>query len=287
MVIILMKRKGQYSGGNKGGRKKKVGYDFYRDEKMGPVISPPIQKKKIDLKCPSCGASSPMHDKFCTICGKSLLEKSAKIRGPKGRVIWAKSNEKQPLQSDRGRSAPPAVGRKKGRGAEEVERGIKCRVCGAALSENEKFCTACGSSRKISIQKKSCLVCGAALSENEKFCTACGSSRKISAQIKSCLVCGAILPENERFCTLCGTQTGPRHSENNVETKKDTQTNTRYYEILEIEPGASRTEIKKAFKKKIIEYHPDKVHSLGKKLREIAEEETKKITEAYRALMKE
>ena len=257
MVIILMKRKGQYSGGNKGGRKKKVGYDFYRDEKMGPVISPPIQKKKIDLKCPSCGASSPMHDKFCTICGKSLLEKSAKIRGPKGRVIWAKSNEKQPLQSDRGRSAPPAVGRKKGRGAEEVERGIKCRVCGAALSENEKFCTACG------------------------------SSRKISAQIKSCLVCGAILPENERFCTLCGTQTGPRHSENNVETKKDTQTNTRYYEILEIEPGASRTEIKKAFKKKIIEYHPDKVHSLGKKLREIAEEETKKITEAYRALMKE
>ena len=43
----------------------------------------------------------------------------------------------------------------------------------------------------------------------------------------------------------------------------------------------SFAEIKKAYHKKVMQYHPDKVSQLGEKLREVAEQEMKKINEAY------
>jgi DnaJ like chaperone protein len=54
-----------------------------------------------------------------------------------------------------------------------------------------------------------------------------------------------------------------------------------WFEILEVKSSASLDEIKSAYKKKISQYHPDKVSSLGPEFTSIAEQKTKKINAAY------
>lgn len=58
-----------------------------------------------------------------------------------------------------------------------------------------------------------------------------------------------------------------------------------YYKILGISPKAKEDEIRNAFRHKMQQYHPDKVAHLGPKLRELAEEESKKINRAYEELL--
>jgi DnaJ like chaperone protein len=49
--------------------------------------------------------------------------------------------------------------------------------------------------------------------------------------------------------------------------------------------GATRDEIKAAYRREIAQYHPDKVAQLGSELRELANEKSKQINEAYSTLM--
>lgn len=58
------------------------------------------------------------------------------------------------------------------------------------------------------------------------------------------------------------------------------------FALLDITPQATSSEIKSAYKKKIMEYHPDKVEKLGARLKMVAEEESKRINAAYSALQK-
>lgn len=58
-----------------------------------------------------------------------------------------------------------------------------------------------------------------------------------------------------------------------------------YYEVLGLDQGASSKDIKKAYKKMVMMYHPDKVTSLGPKLQEVANEEMKKINLAKEILL--
>lgn len=58
------------------------------------------------------------------------------------------------------------------------------------------------------------------------------------------------------------------------------------YMVLEIEPGASREEIKAAYRRLAAQYHPDKVQHLGREIQEMAEMRFKEIQQAYDALMK-
>jgi DnaJ like chaperone protein len=59
------------------------------------------------------------------------------------------------------------------------------------------------------------------------------------------------------------------------------------YKILEIEPSASNDEVKKAYRKMAMKYHPDKVSHLGDDFRKTADEKFKKVNEAYEKIKKE
>lgn len=59
------------------------------------------------------------------------------------------------------------------------------------------------------------------------------------------------------------------------------------YKILEIEKGASVEEIKKAYRKMAMKYHPDKVSYLGDEFQTAAKEKFQKVNEAYEQLKKE
>jgi DnaJ like chaperone protein len=58
----------------------------------------------------------------------------------------------------------------------------------------------------------------------------------------------------------------------------------KYYAILGLGPGASFTEIKAAYRKMSMQYHPDKVGHLGEEFKKVAEEKMKEINNAYEFL---
>lgn len=59
------------------------------------------------------------------------------------------------------------------------------------------------------------------------------------------------------------------------------------YKILGISPSATDEEVKKAYRKMAIKYHPDKVATLGEDVQKAAEEKFKTISQAYEAICKE
>ncbi|MBM3817738.1 MAG: J domain-containing protein [Acidimicrobiia bacterium] len=60
-----------------------------------------------------------------------------------------------------------------------------------------------------------------------------------------------------------------------------------YYELLEVAPSASVDDIKRAFRREIAKYHPDKVAHLGKEFQDIAAVRAAELTEAYKTLTDE
>ena len=59
------------------------------------------------------------------------------------------------------------------------------------------------------------------------------------------------------------------------------------YKILEIEPSASEEDIKKAYRKMAVKYHPDKVSHLGEEYQNAAKEKFQKVQEAYDRIKRE
>lgn len=58
------------------------------------------------------------------------------------------------------------------------------------------------------------------------------------------------------------------------------------YKVLEIEPTATEEEIKKAYRKMAIKFHPDKVAHLGDEYQNKAKEKFQKVNQAYEELKK-
>lgn len=59
------------------------------------------------------------------------------------------------------------------------------------------------------------------------------------------------------------------------------------YKILEVEASVSDEELKKAYRRMALKYHPDKVGHLGEDFRKNAEEKFKAVNEAYERIKKE
>lgn len=55
----------------------------------------------------------------------------------------------------------------------------------------------------------------------------------------------------------------------------------RYLNILGLQGKLKVDDIKKAYRKKIAEYHPDKVQNMAPEIRKLAELRTSELTEAY------
>ena len=59
------------------------------------------------------------------------------------------------------------------------------------------------------------------------------------------------------------------------------------FKILEISSSASDSEVKKAYRKMAVKYHPDKVAHLGKEIQKTAEEKFKAVSDAYNEIKKQ
>jgi DnaJ like chaperone protein len=59
------------------------------------------------------------------------------------------------------------------------------------------------------------------------------------------------------------------------------------YKILEIEGSSSNDEVKKAYRRMAMKYHPDKVSHLGDDVRKSADEKFARVNEAYEKIKKE
>ena len=59
------------------------------------------------------------------------------------------------------------------------------------------------------------------------------------------------------------------------------------YKILEIDPSVSDNDVKKAYRKMAVKYHPDKVAHLGKEIQKTAEEKFKAVSDAYSEIKKQ
>ncbi len=59
------------------------------------------------------------------------------------------------------------------------------------------------------------------------------------------------------------------------------------YKVLELDESASNDELKKAYRKLVVRYHPDKVAHLGDDIQKSAEIKIKKVNEAYEQIKRE
>jgi DnaJ-domain-containing protein 1 len=57
--------------------------------------------------------------------------------------------------------------------------------------------------------------------------------------------------------------------------------------VLGVKPGAPLPEVKRAYFALVAQYHPDKVAQLGPKLQALAQEETRRLIEAWEWVRKQ
>jgi DnaJ like chaperone protein len=59
------------------------------------------------------------------------------------------------------------------------------------------------------------------------------------------------------------------------------------YKILEVDPTATDEELKKAYRRMAVKYHPDKVTYLGEDVQKAAHEKFQKVNEAWETIKKQ
>ena len=123
--------------------------------------------------CDSCNAEFSEGTKFCTECGKLVVNNSE---------------------------------------INEIEENIICPNCQADVSPGIKFCTECGTKIENitpSNKQTTCPKCYADVSPGTSFCEECGTKidiSNISNHVSNCPKCYADVPPGTIFCIECGTK---------------------------------------------------------------------------------
>ena len=91
-------------------------------------------------------------------------------------------------------------------------------------------------------------------------------------------------PSSSQKKTEQDSSSKDNHYEKSTDSQDDISTN--WFLILEVSETAPLAEISASYKRIIRQYHPDKVASLGKELRELAEIKSKQINSAYQFAQK-
>ena len=69
-------------------------------------------------------------------------------------------------------------------------------------------------------------------------------------------------------------------------TKSGAHSLDKWFKILEIDKNASNAEIKKAHRKMVMKYHPDKLQGVSADIVKLAEEKFRLVQDAYENIMK-
>ncbi len=80
-------------------------------------------------------------------------------------------------------------------------------------------------------------------------------------------------------------QERPRESKGQPPPHSESGPPRMWHEVLGLSPGATSAEVREAYRRLIIQYHPDKVASLGPELQRLAEDKSREITSAYNQAM--
>ena len=98
---------------------------------------------------------------------------------------------------------------------------------------------------------------------------------------------GVLHPDELRLIQHIATTLGISPSDyNSIEAMFVPKTDWAYH-ILEIQQEATNEDIKKAYRKMALKFHPDKVSYLGEDVQKAANEKFQKLNEAYQAICKE
>ena len=105
---------------------------------------------------------------------------------------------------------------------------------------------------------------------------------EVARRGKKCFSCGARTTNATQICDSCRERT--RAEENWRRGDQTPCGSFNPYEVLGVSQGASREEIRSAYRELIARYHPDKVAHLGQEFEAIAREKTLAINRAYEML---
>jgi hypothetical protein len=250
--------------------------------------------------CEACGAPSHRFFNCCWACGESFEEDNtpqAVARGYKldfdcdaddcaGKVAWL-----MPF-------CPWCGEAKHWRHSEGSD--LECGECDSSLDRAWAFCVRCGEEAPL---PEDCPRCGEGLEEAQS-----------AARCEQCrnIVCGECfdvraVPEasgekHERLlCSTCGAgfdapsapEEEPAEEEEPDEEEPSEPAAPRAppppspWEVLGVSPETPLPEVKRAYLALVAQYHPDKVAQLGPKLQALAQEETRRIIEAWERVRKQ
>ncbi|MFY2558098.1 DnaJ domain-containing protein [Corallococcus terminator] len=244
--------------------------------------------------CEACGAPSHRDFNCCWACGESFEEDNPPrpvARGYKldfdcdgpecaGKLEWL-----MPFC--------PWCGEEK---HWEHEGDLSCDECEVRLDRGWAFCVRCGEEAPLPDE---CPRCGVGLEEAAS-----------AARCEQChhLVCGdccdvrVVAPsggeaQERLLCAGCGEGREPVSEERAPPEEEEAPREEppeapaapppTAWEVLGVSPGAPLPDVKRAYLALVAQYHPDKVAQLGPKLQALAQEETRRIIEAWEQVRKQ